>query len=151
MAQSSNARHRRPRSVLAAMVAVLAATLFTVAPAGATGPTSSGSGTGSAAVPQLDWRSCAAEGPELGDFECATAVVPLDPFLFSDEVRAGFDLVGFDPRGVIRSTRCAATTFDEAIADQPPFPIPVTREEERIKIESDRALAGACAERAARS
>jgi hypothetical protein len=36
------------------------------------------------------------------------AVVPLDPFLFSDEVRAGFDLVGFDPRGVIRSTPRAA-------------------------------------------
>jgi pimeloyl-ACP methyl ester carboxylesterase len=70
------------------------------------------------------------------------------PFLYSDEVRARFDLVGFDPRGIIRSTplRCYET-FDEAIADLAPFPFPVTREEERVKIRSDRALAGACAER----
>ena len=32
------------------------------------------------------------------------------PFLYSDEVRARFDLVGFDPRGIIGSTPCAATT-----------------------------------------
>jgi hypothetical protein len=49
LAQSSNARHRFRRTVLAALVAVLAATLFTIAPAGATAPGSSG--TGSAAVP----------------------------------------------------------------------------------------------------
>jgi pimeloyl-ACP methyl ester carboxylesterase len=147
-----------------------------------------------AAVPELDWGSCAAEGEGLEAFQCATAVVPLDydrpkgrqitlalarlpasdpsrrigslflnpggpggsgvdmvlqggPFLFSDEVRARFDLVGFDPRGIIRSTplRCYET-FDEAIADLPPFQFPVTREEERIKIRSDRALARACAE-----
>jgi hypothetical protein len=70
------------------------------------------------------------------------------PFLYSDEVRARFDLVGFDPRGIIRSTplRCYET-FDEAIADLPPFQFPVTREEERIQIRSNRALARACAER----
>ena len=195
MAQSSNARHRLRRSVLAALVAVLAATLFTVAPAGATAPRSSASGTGSAAVPQLEWGSCATEGPELEDFECATAVVPLDydkpkgrqitlalarlpagdpsrrigslflnpggpgasgvdmvlqggPVLFSEEVRDRFDLVGFDPRGIIRSTplRCYET-FDEAVADLAPLPFPVTREEERIQIQSDRAVAAACAER----
>ena len=76
MAQSSNARHRFRRTVLAALVAVLAATLFTIAPAGATAPGSSG--TGSAAVPELDWGSCAAEGEGLEAFQCATAVVPLD-------------------------------------------------------------------------
>ena len=39
------------------------------------------------------------------------------PFLYSDEVRARFDLVGFDPRGIIGSTplRCF-DTFDEAVA-----------------------------------
>ena len=161
MAQSSNPRHRLRRTVLAALVAVLAATLFTIAPAGATAPSSSG--TGSAAVPRLDWAACAGEGLEA--FECATAVVPLDydrpkgkqitlaltrlpasdpgrrigslfinpggpggsgvefvqgagPFLYSDEVRARFDLVGFDPRGIIGSTplRCY-DTLDEAMAD----------------------------------
>jgi pimeloyl-ACP methyl ester carboxylesterase len=153
LAQSSNARHRHRlrRGVLAALVVVLAATLFTVPSATASPPPASG--TGSAAVPQLDWASCAGEG--LDAFECATAVVPLDydkprgkqitlaltrlpagdpsrkigslfinpggpggsgvefvqgagPFLYSDAVRARFDLVGFDPRGIIGSTplRC---------------------------------------------
>ena len=153
MAQSSNARHRLRQSVLAALVAVLAATLFTVPSATASSPPASG--TGSAAVPRLDWGSCAAEGDGLEAFQCATAVVPLDydrprgkqitlalarlpaadpsrkigslflnpggpggsgvdflfgagPFLYSDEVRARFDLVGFDPRGIMRSSplRC---------------------------------------------
>jgi pimeloyl-ACP methyl ester carboxylesterase len=193
LAQSSNARHRLRRSVLAALVAVLAATLFTVPPAAGAAPTSSPSGTGSTAVPELDWASC---GGEFEAFECATAVVPLDydrpkgkqitlalaklpaadpsrrigslflnpggpggsgvdmvlqggPFLFSDEVRARFDLVGFDPRGIIRSTplRCYET-FDEALADLPPMAFPVTREDERVWVRSDRALARACAERA---
>ncbi|HET9556808.1 MAG TPA: hypothetical protein VFS70_06695, partial [Actinomycetota bacterium] len=150
MAQSSNPRHRLRRTVLAALVAVLAATLFTIpSSAGATAPPASSS-TGSATVPQLDWGSCGEE-PELQPFQCATAVVPLDydkpkgkqitlalarlpasdpsrkigslflnpggpggsgvdfvlgagPFLYSDEVRARFDLVGFDPRGIMRST-----------------------------------------------
>ena len=72
------------------------------------------------------------------------------PFLYSDEVRARFDLVGFDPRGIIGSTplRCY-DTLDEAIADfSTPFQFPVTREEERIWIRSDRAVARACAEHA---
>ena len=156
--------------MLAALVAALAATLFTVPPATATAPSTLG--TGSAAVPELDWGSCAAEGEGLQAFQCATAVVPLDydkpkgrqitlalarlpasdpgrkigslflnpggpggsgvdllfgagPFLYSDEVRARFDLVGFDPRGIIRSTplRCYET-FDEALADLAPFPFP---------------------------
>jgi pimeloyl-ACP methyl ester carboxylesterase len=182
--------------VLAALVAVLAATLFTVPSAGATGaPSASGSGTGSAAVPRLHWGSCAAEGEGLEAFQCTTAVVPLDydhpkgrqialalarlpasdpsrkigslflnpggpggsgvdmvlqagPFLYSDEVRARFDLVGFDPRGILRSTplRCYET-FDEAVADVWPIPFPFTREEERVWVRSDRAIAQACAER----
>jgi pimeloyl-ACP methyl ester carboxylesterase len=156
LAQSSNERRRLRRTVLAALVAVLAATLFTIPPSAGAAPKPPASGTGSAAVPALDWGSCAAEGEGLEAFQCATAVVPLDydkpkgkqialalarlpasdpsrrigslflnpggpggsgvdmvlqggPFLYSDEVRARFDLVGFDPRGIIRSTPCAAT------------------------------------------
>jgi pimeloyl-ACP methyl ester carboxylesterase len=195
LAQSSNARRRLRRSALAALVAALAAALFTVPPATATATAPSTLGTGSAAVPELDWGSCAAEGEGLEAFQCATAVVPLDydrpkgrqitlalarlpasdparrigsiflnpggpggsgvdmvlqggPFLYSDEVRARFDLVGFDPRGIIRSTplRCYET-FDEAIADAWPIPFPYTREEERVWVRSDRAIARACAER----
>jgi hypothetical protein len=42
--------------------------------------------------------------------------------LFSDEVRARFDLVGFDPRGIIRSTplRCF-DSLEQAFAVLPPF------------------------------
>jgi pimeloyl-ACP methyl ester carboxylesterase len=66
-------------------------------------------------------------------------------FLFSDEVRARFDLVGFDPRGIRRSTplRCFESLKD-ATAVLPPFPFPVTSEEESIQVESDRAVASAC-------
>jgi pimeloyl-ACP methyl ester carboxylesterase len=68
--------------------------------------------------------------------------------LYSDEVRARFDLVGFDPRGIIGSTplRCF-DTFDEALAATAPFPFPVTRAEERTWVGFDRKLASACAER----
>ena len=176
---------------MAALVAVLAATLSAVPSAGASS-TPPVSGTGSAAVPRLHWASCG-EGFEA--FQCATAVVPLDydrpsgrqitlalarlpasdpsrrigslfinpggpggsgvdvvleagQFLYSDEVRARFDLVGFDPRGIIRSTplRCYET-FDEAQADLWPISFPVTKAEERVWVRSDRAIARACAER----
>ena len=191
MAQSSNPRHRLRRVVLAALVAVLAATLSAVPSAGASS-TPPVSGTGSAAVPRLHWASCG-EGFEA--FQCATAVVPLDydrpsgrqitlalarlpasdpsrrigslfinpggpggsgvdvvleagQFLYSDEVRARFDLVGFDPRGIIRSSplRCYET-FDDAQADLWPISFPVTKAEERVWVRSDRAIARACAER----
>jgi len=191
LAQSSNPRHRLRRVVLAALVAVLAATLSAVPSAGASS-TPPVSGTGSAAVPRLHWASCG-EGFEA--FQCATAVVPLDydrpsgrqitlalarlpasdpsrrigslfinpggpggsgvdvvleagQFLYSDEVRARFDLVGFDPRGIIRSTplRCYET-FDDAQADLWPISFPVTKAEERVWVRSDRAIARACAER----
>jgi len=68
--------------------------------------------------------------------------------LYSAEVRARFDLVGFDPRGIIGSTplRCFET-FDEALAVLPPMAFPVTRAEERVWVGFDRALARACARR----
>ena len=75
-------------------------------------------------------------------------VLGAGPFLYSDEVRARFDLVGFDPRGIMRSAplRCFET-FDDALAVLAPLAFPVTRREERTWIRSDRALARACAER----
>jgi pimeloyl-ACP methyl ester carboxylesterase len=68
-------------------------------------------------------------------------------FLFSDEVRSRFDLVGFDPRGIIGSTplRCF-DTFDQSLAATAPFPFPVTRAEEQTWIGFDRQLAAACAQ-----
>ncbi|MDQ3662930.1 MAG: alpha/beta hydrolase [Actinomycetota bacterium] len=69
-------------------------------------------------------------------------------FLFSDEVRARFDLVGFDPRGIAASSplRCFSS-FEEALAVFPPMAFPVTRPEENVWVEADRALADACAQR----
>jgi pimeloyl-ACP methyl ester carboxylesterase len=66
--------------------------------------------------------------------------------LYSSAVRSRFDLVGFDPRGIIGSTplRCFAT-FEESIAQLTDFAFPVTPAEERATIRSDRAISAACA------
>jgi pimeloyl-ACP methyl ester carboxylesterase len=195
LAQSSNARRSLRGVVLAALVAVLAATLYAVPSSAGTATAPSASGTGSAAVPRLHWDSCAAEGEGLEAFQCTTAVVPLDydkpkgrqitlalarlpasdpgrklgslflnpggpggsgidflfgagPFLYSDEVRARFDLVGFDPRGIIRSTPLLCfDSLEEAEAAFYPIQFPVTRAEERAWIQTDRGIARACAKR----
>jgi pimeloyl-ACP methyl ester carboxylesterase len=70
-------------------------------------------------------------------------------FLFSPEVQARFDIVGFDPRGIAASTplRCFNTGAG-LLAALPNMAFPVTREEEQTWIEADRAIAGACAQRA---
>ncbi|HEY0359812.1 MAG TPA: alpha/beta hydrolase [Mycobacteriales bacterium] len=64
------------------------------------------------------------------------------------ELRGRFDLVGFDPRGVMRSTplRCFAT-FEEATSVLPPFAFPYTAAELTEQQRSDRALDSACAAR----
>lgn len=56
------------------------------------------------------------------------------------ELRARFDLVGFDPRGVGRSTplRCF-DTFAEAVAVLPPMAFPVTPAEETVWRASDQS------------
>ncbi len=75
-------------------------------------------------------------------------VLGAGPFLYTPEVRARFDLVGFDPRGVMRSTplRCFRSE-----AEWPPFPdsaFPLTREQEQEWIRFDRVLDAACRTRA---
>jgi pimeloyl-ACP methyl ester carboxylesterase len=68
--------------------------------------------------------------------------------LFSARVRARFDLVGFDPRGIGASTplRCF-DTLDQALGVLPPFRFPVTAAEERVWVQADRTFARACARR----
>jgi pimeloyl-ACP methyl ester carboxylesterase len=70
------------------------------------------------------------------------------PFLFTQDVRDRFDIVGFDPRGVIRSDplRCFGTPkqWDAAFA---PFPFPSTSDEVEIWKAADRYLDAACARR----
>ena len=74
-------------------------------------------------------------------------VQALGRFLFSDEVRARFDLVGFDPRGIVSSApiRCFDTTQDAIdVLNIAPFLFPVSHAEERQWITSDRVYAEAC-------
>jgi len=73
------------------------------------------------------------------------------PFLYTDEVRARFDLVGFDPRGIARSTalRCFGTPRQWGPFFTP-FAFPLTPEEETIWATADRYLISACDQRGAR-
>jgi pimeloyl-ACP methyl ester carboxylesterase len=70
------------------------------------------------------------------------------PFLYTDEVRARFDLVSFDPRGIARSTQLRC--FDSADEWEPyftPFSFPITPEEDAIWRAADLYLVDACARR----
>jgi pimeloyl-ACP methyl ester carboxylesterase len=73
------------------------------------------------------------------------------PFLYTPEVRARFDLVGFDPRGIARSTalRCFGNPkqWDPAFT---PFAFPLTADEVQQRIAADRYLVGACDRRGGR-
>src|SRR4051794_6669071 len=70
------------------------------------------------------------------------------PALFTPDVRARFDLVGFDPRGVLRSS--ALRCFGTPKQWEPfftPFSFPITAAEEATRITSNRYLTAACAQR----
>ncbi|MGH2529304.1 MAG: alpha/beta hydrolase, partial [Actinomycetota bacterium] len=73
------------------------------------------------------------------------------PFLFTDEVRARFDIVGFDPRGVFRSSalRCFGNPKQWAPYFTPFF-FPSTPEEEAQWEAADLYLDNACEQRGAR-
>lgn len=69
-------------------------------------------------------------------------------FLFSGDVRAHFDIVGFDPRGTNRSTalRCFGTPKQWGPLFTP-FAFPMTPQEEQQWIAADRFLDANCAQR----
>jgi pimeloyl-ACP methyl ester carboxylesterase len=73
------------------------------------------------------------------------------PYLYTPEVRARFDLVGFDPRGIARSTalRCFGNP-SQWTGYFTPFAFPITLEEEAIWQAADRYLVDACARRGSR-
>ena len=75
-------------------------------------------------------------------------VVGAGPFLFTQEVRDRFDLVGFDPRGIARSTalRCFGTDrqWGPYFTD---FAFPMTEDEVQEWVTSDRYLDEACERR----
>jgi pimeloyl-ACP methyl ester carboxylesterase len=78
-------------------------------------------------------------------------VVALGPQLYTPEVRARFDLVGFDPRGIMRSSglRCFGTQKQWGLA-LPPSTFPLTPEEEAQTEDADRTLNHACEARGTR-
>lgn len=76
-------------------------------------------------------------------------VIGAGPILFSDEVRARFDLVGFDPRGIARSTPLLCfRSFEEMLSFFPPFNFPSTPDEEALVAALDTAINEACERRA---
>jgi pimeloyl-ACP methyl ester carboxylesterase len=78
-------------------------------------------------------------------------VVLAAPLIAPPPIMAAFDIVGFDPRGVGRSTtlRCFGN-LRQTLATSAPFPFPVTAAEEALWIETDFALLDACEQRAGR-
>ena len=73
------------------------------------------------------------------------------PFLFTPQVRASFDIVGFDPRGIARSTalRCFGTPR-QWTPYFVPFAFPLSPAEEAHAEAADHYLDDACAQRGAR-
>jgi pimeloyl-ACP methyl ester carboxylesterase len=76
-------------------------------------------------------------------------VLGAGPVLYTDELRARFDIVGFDPRGVARSTplRCFGTDRQWWFA---PFNFPMTAPEEEYWRATDLYLIDRCDQRATR-
>jgi pimeloyl-ACP methyl ester carboxylesterase len=73
------------------------------------------------------------------------------PFLYTPEVRARFDLVGFDPRGIARSTALRCFGNDKQWGPYfTPFAFPLTPEEEQAWIAADLYLDSSCAQRGGR-
>jgi len=86
-------------------------------------------------------------GPGGSGVDFLLALAPLIPA----PLAAQFDLIGFDPRGVARSTavRCFGNSRQWAGLIRP-FPFPVTPPEEALWAAADQYLADACDQRAAR-
>jgi pimeloyl-ACP methyl ester carboxylesterase len=75
-------------------------------------------------------------------------VVGAGQALFTPQVRARFDLIGFDPRGILASTqlRCFAT-MNQAASHYPPFPYPDSAKRRQQQFANDRYVESACAHR----
>jgi pimeloyl-ACP methyl ester carboxylesterase len=80
-------------------------------------------------------------GPGGSGVEIARGLAQFLPL----ELRRRFDIVGMDPRGIMRSTplRCYER-FKEAFADQPSIPFPRTDRQERAWIEANQRFGEAC-------
>jgi pimeloyl-ACP methyl ester carboxylesterase len=75
-------------------------------------------------------------------------VLGIGPLLFSPQVRASFNLVGFDPRGIVRSSPLICfRSFEESLGVLPPFAFPTTPDEEALVERLDLELNSACQRR----
>jgi pimeloyl-ACP methyl ester carboxylesterase len=87
-------------------------------------------------------------GPGTSGVDKVLGAAGSDDLPYSDEVRARFDLVGFDPRGIHQSTPLLCfRSLEQALRIVPPVPFPVTAEEEAMFERADRALNRACQRR----
>jgi pimeloyl-ACP methyl ester carboxylesterase len=73
-------------------------------------------------------------------------VLDVGSSLFSDEVRARFDIIGFDPRGIHRSEplQCFPTPWKASSISTLSWPFPLTSEEQLARQKADNQLALAC-------
>ncbi len=87
-------------------------------------------------------------GPGGSGFDFALYIAP---YLYTPEVRARFDIVGFDPRGIARSTalRCFGTP-KQWTPYFTPFAFPSNSGEEAWWIAADMYLVNACGQRGTR-
>ena len=85
-------------------------------------------------------------GPGGSGVDFALAIAPV---LYTPEVRARFDIVGFDPRGIMRSTglRCFGTP-KQWVGYLTEFPYPTSPDEEAIWEAADLYLVSNCEQRA---
>jgi pimeloyl-ACP methyl ester carboxylesterase len=88
-------------------------------------------------------------GPGGSGIDFALGFGPFAEVFWGPEVRARFDIVGFDPRGVARSTpiQCFAN-LDRALQAFPPIAFPMTLEEVDLFVAADGLLAANCQRRA---
>jgi pimeloyl-ACP methyl ester carboxylesterase len=77
-------------------------------------------------------------GPGGSGVEFALFFGPFAELFWGPEVRARFDIVGFDPRGVARSTpiKCFGN-LNQAVQAFPPIPFPMTLDEVDLFIAAD--------------
>lgn len=70
------------------------------------------------------------------------------PFAFSPEIRGNFDIVGFDPRGILLSTpaRCFGN-YKKILPQLPNLPYPVGEDQIATWLEADETFQSACAQR----
>lgn len=84
-------------------------------------------------------------GPGGSGVDLVVGIGPFVDELFGPEVRARYDLIGVDPRGIARSTPLQCfDSEEEAFTALPPLPFPLTRAEVRQFMRADRTLARAC-------